>query len=69
MICGMKDTNKIIIKQINEIELRIVRFSARGKVKYGILEGSIIHSLRANPSARQISDGLPGDILIKVVVK
>jgi 2-keto-4-pentenoate hydratase/2-oxohepta-3-ene-1,7-dioic acid hydratase in catechol pathway len=32
--------------------LRIVRFSARGKVKYGILKGSIIHSLRGNPFAR-----------------
>jgi 2-keto-4-pentenoate hydratase/2-oxohepta-3-ene-1,7-dioic acid hydratase in catechol pathway len=31
--------------------LRIVRFSTRGKVKYGILEDSIIHSLRGNPFA------------------
>ena len=69
MICGMKDTHKIIIKQIEEIKLRIVRFSARGKVKWGILEGNIILTLRSNPFARQISAGLAGDILIQVVVK
>jgi len=32
--------------------LRIVRFTARGKTKYGILEGNIILSLRGSPFAR-----------------
>jgi 2-keto-4-pentenoate hydratase/2-oxohepta-3-ene-1,7-dioic acid hydratase in catechol pathway len=29
--------------------LRIVRFAIRGKTKYGILEGDVIHSLRGSP--------------------
>jgi len=48
----MKDMNKIIIKQIKEIKLRIVRFVVQGRVKYGTLEGNIIRSLRSNPFAR-----------------
>jgi len=32
--------------------LRIVRFAAHGRVKYGILEDNIIRSLRSNPFAR-----------------
>ena len=31
--------------------MRIVRFSVRGRVKYGILDGNIIHSLMSNPFA------------------
>lgn len=32
--------------------MRIVRFAVDGRAKYGLLEGSIIHSLRGSPFAR-----------------
>lgn len=32
--------------------MRIVRFAAQGRVKYGVLEGDIIRSLRGSPFAR-----------------
>ena len=54
---GIRDTNVPIINYKEEAQLRIVRFSARGKVRYGILEGSIIRSLRGKPFARFKSPG------------
>ena len=32
--------------------MRIVRFAAQNKVKYGILEGNIIHCFRGSPLIR-----------------
>ena len=40
-----------IINYKEEAKLRIVRFAAGRKVKYGVLEGSVIHGFRGSPFA------------------
>jgi len=47
----------VIIGREEEVRLRIVRFSAQGKIKYGISEGDVIHGLRGSPFARFGSSG------------
>ncbi|MFQ5826737.1 MAG: fumarylacetoacetate hydrolase family protein [Dehalococcoidia bacterium] len=37
----------------------IIRFAARGKIKYGVLEGNVIRGLRGSPSARFRGPGSP----------
>jgi hypothetical protein len=32
-----------------EVSLRIVRFETMGKIKYGVLEGDVVHGLRQSP--------------------
>jgi 2-keto-4-pentenoate hydratase/2-oxohepta-3-ene-1,7-dioic acid hydratase in catechol pathway len=49
--CGIRCMYEVIIGCEEEVNLRIVRFAAQGKIGYGILENDIIRCFRGSPFA------------------
>ena len=47
------------IKLIKGGKLRIVRFAVQGEVKYGVLEGNVLHGLLDSPFSKFREPGSP----------